>query len=378
MSQLTHFLAALVGGAVVAAVLMLSGAAGGKETTTVYAGGADIANPKQGALTPREIYRRDAPGVVFVAADVAQAASPFAPEQDGRATGSGFVIGKGGSIVTNAHVVEGAGTVTVRFGDRKTARARVAGRDPSTDIALLLVDPDGLKLRPLELGSSKGVRVGDPTVAIGNPFGLDRTLTTGVISALQRSIPSLQRGFTINNVIQTDAALNPGNSGGPLIDARGKVIGVNSQIETGGNGRGNVGIGFAVPVDTAKEVIPQLRRTGSVQRAYLGVSARSIDDSLDELNLASEDGALVEAVAPDGPAARAGLRGGTEERDAGGATVRLGGDIIKAVDGTKVRDADDVSELIGRRRPGDSVSRQIIRDGTRREVSVKLGRRPGS
>ena len=378
MSQLTHFLAALVGGAVVAAVLMLSGAAGGKETTTVYAGGADIANPKQGALTPREIYRRDAPGVVFVAADVAQAASPFAPEQDGRATGSGFVIGKGGSIVTNAHVVEGAGTVTVRFGDRKTARARVAGRDPSTDIALLLVDPDGLKLRPLELGSSKGVRVGDPTVAIGNPFGLDRTLTTGVISALQRSIPSLQRGFTINNVIQTDAALNPGNSGGPLIDARGKVIGVNSQIETGGNGRGNVGIGFAVPVDTAKEVIPQLRRTGSVQRAYLGVSARSIDDSLDELNLASEDGALVEAVAPDGPAARAGLRGGSEEREAGGATVRLGGDIIKAVDGTKVRDADDVSELIGRRRPGDSVSRQIIRDGTRREVSVKLGRRPGS
>ena len=315
---------------------------------------------------------------MFVAADVAQAASPFAPEQEGRSTGSGFVIGKGGSIVTNAHVVEGASSVLVRFGDSKTARARVAGRDPSTDIALLLVDPEGLRLRPLELGSSKGVQVGDPTVAIGNPFGLDRTLTTGVVSALQRSIPSLQAGFTINNVIQTDAALNPGNSGGPLIDARGKVIGVNSQIETGGNGRGNVGIGFAVPIDTAKEVIPQLRRDGAVQRAFLGVSTRSIDDSLDELNLASPDGALVEAVEPDSPAARAGLRGGNEEQEAGGATVRVGGDIIKVIDGRKVRDADDVSELIGRRRPGDSVSLQIIRDGVRREVSVRLGRRPGS
>ena len=378
MSQLTHFVAALVGGAVVAAVLLLTGAGGDDRTTTVYAGGSDLANPKAGALSPREIYKRDAPGVVFVAADVAQAASPFAPEQEGRSTGSGFVIGKGGSIVTNAHVVEGASSVLVRFGDSKTARARVAGRDPSTDIALLLVDPEGLRLRPLELGSSKGVQVGDPTVAIGNPFGLDRTLTTGVVSALQRSIPSLQAGFTINNVIQTDAALNPGNSGGPLIDARGKVIGVNSQIETGGNGRGNVGIGFAVPIDTAKEVIPQLRRDGAVQRAFLGVSTRSIDDSLDELNLASPDGALVEAVEPDSPAARAGLRGGNEEQEAGGATVRVGGDIIKVIDGRKVRDADDVSELIGRRRPGDSVSLQIIRDGVRREVSVRLGRRPGS
>jgi len=265
----------------------------------------------------------------------------------------------------------------VRFGDRKVARARVAGRDPSTDLALLLVDPDGLDLKPLELGSSKGVQVGDPTVAIGNPFGLDRTLTTGVVSALQRSIPSLQPGFTINNVIQTDAAINPGNSGGPLIDARGRVIGVNSQIETGGSGRGNVGIGFAVPIDTAKEVIPQLRRSGSVQRAYLGVSTRTIDDSLDELNLASQDGALVEAVEPGSPAARAGLRGGTDEQEAAGATVRLGGDIIKAVDGKKVRDADDVSELIGKRRPGDRVTLQIIRQGTRRAVTVKLGRRPG-
>ena len=378
MSQLTHFVAALIGGAVVAAVMLLTGAGGEDRTTTVFAGGSDLANPKAGALTPREIYKRDAPGVVFITADVTQQASPFAPAQQGESTGSGFVIGKAGSIVTNAHVVEGASSVRVRFGDGKTARARVAGRDPSTDLALLLVDPDGLDLEPLELGSSKGVQVGDPTVAIGNPFGLDRTLTTGVVSALQRSIPSLQPGFTINNVIQTDAAINPGNSGGPLIDARGKVIGVNSQIETGGSGGGNVGIGFAVPIDTAKEVIPQLRRSGSVQRAYLGVGTRTIDASLEDLNLASADGALVETVEPGSPAARAGLRGGTREEEVDGTTVRPGGDIVKAVEGKKVRSADDVSELIGARRPGDTVRLDVLRDGTRRTVTVTLGRRPGS
>jgi S1-C subfamily serine protease len=377
VSQVTHFLAALVGGAVVAAVLLLTGAGGGEDTKTVFAG-TDLANPKEGALSPREIYKRDAEGVVFITADVRQAASPFSPEQRGTATGSGFVIGKGGSIVTNAHVVQGASRVSVRFGDNRTARAKVAGRDPSTDIALLLVDPGGLHLKPLKLGASKGVQVGDPTVAIGNPFGLDRTLTTGVVSALQREIPSLQPGFTINDVIQTDAAINPGNSGGPLIDATGKVIGVNSQIETGGSGRGNVGIGFAVPIDTAKDVIPQLRKHGRVQRAYLGVSTLSVDGALEDLNLPSNDGALIKIVEPGSPAARAGLRGGTEDRDAGGETVRIGGDIIKAIDGEKVKAADDVARIISGHRPGDRVTLQILRDGTRRTVTVKLGRRPGS
>jgi S1-C subfamily serine protease len=375
MSQITHFVAALVGGAVVAVVLLLTGAGGGEETKTVFAG-SDLANPKEGALTPREIYKRDAPGVVFITAEVTQAGSPFAPEQRGQSTGSGFVIGKGGSIVTNAHVVAGARTVSVRFGDSKIKRARVAGLDPSTDLALLLVDPDGLDLQPLELGASQGVQVGDPTVAIGNPFGLDRTLTTGVVSALQREIPSLQPGFSISNVIQTDAAINPGNSGGPLIDALGKVIGVNSQIETGGGGRGNVGIGFAVPIDTAKEVIPQLRKSGGVQRAYLGVSTRTVDDSLDGLNLPSSDGALIETVQDGSPADRAGLRGGTERKEVGGETVLVGGDIITSVDGKTVRTNDDVTRLIGERRPGDRVRLEIIRDGTRRTVSVKLGRRP--
>jgi S1-C subfamily serine protease len=264
----------------------------------------------------------------------------------------------------------------VRFSDSKIATAKVVGQDPSSDLALLQVDPKGLDLTPLALGSSKRVQVGDPTVAIGNPFGLDRTLTTGVVSALQRSIPSLQRGFSINNVIQTDAAINPGNSGGPLIDAGGRVIGVNSQIETGGASRGNIGIGFAVPIDTAKEVIPQLRRGGTVKRAYLGVSTRTIDASLERLHLGVKDGALVQTVEPGSPAARAGLRGGDRQVDVGGEPVRVGGDIIVSVDDSRVKSADEFSQLIGSHRPGDVVRLQTIRDGGRRTVTVRLGRRP--
>jgi S1-C subfamily serine protease len=381
MSKLVPLLSALVGGAVVAVVLLVSGLAGGEKTTTVVeSAGAGLANPTANALTPREIYKRDAPGVVYITADTGPSQpSPFQPDGGGggsRATGSGFVIAKGGSIVTNAHVVEGARRVSVRFSDSKIATARVIGQDPSSDLALLQVDPKGLDLTPLALGSSKRVQVGDPTVAIGNPFGLDRTLTTGVVSALQRSIPSLQRGFSINNVIQTDAAINPGNSGGPLIDAGGRVIGVNSQIETGGASRGNIGIGFAVPIDTAKEVIPQLRRGGTVRRAYLGVSTRTIDASLERLHLGVKDGALVQTVEPGSPAARAGLRGGDRQVDVGGEPVRVGGDIIVSVDDSRVKSADEFSQLIGSHRPGDVVRLQTIRGGGRRTVTVRLGRRP--
>ena len=211
--------------------------------------------------------------MVFIRSQVVErGSSPFdlfgGQQSENVSTGSGFVVDGQGFILTNAHVVDGATDVRVSFSDNKTREARVVGKDQSTDLAVLKVDPAGLDLRPLELGDSKTVQVGDPTVAIGNPFGLDRTLTTGVISALQRRI-SAPNGFGIDNVIQTDAAINPGNSGGPLIDAAGRVIGINSQIATGGGGTsgssgGSIGIGFAVPVNTAKEVIPQLKSEGRV------------------------------------------------------------------------------------------------------------------
>src|SRR5258705_6937743 len=224
---------------------------GSSRTTTTLVqqaplGASNNASDGAAGLTAGDIYKRDAPGVVFVRSQIVRRTqSPFdfglPQEQRGEATGSGFVIDKGGTILTNAHVVNGATKVTVQFQDKQSVDAKVLGKDESTDLALLHVNPDGLKLSPLALGSSKGVQVGDPAIAIGNPFGLERTLTTGVISAVQRQIPSLQEGFAIGNVLQTDAAINPGNSGGPLLDAHGLVVGVNSQIRTNGTTEGNIG-----------------------------------------------------------------------------------------------------------------------------------------
>jgi len=384
MSKLVPFVAALLGGIVVAVALLATGLAGGGDTTTVVQqaplGGGQSADAESGggALTPRQIYKRDAPGVVFITAEGGgEATATPAPDGGGEATGSGFVIGKGGSIVTNAHVVQGARRVSVQFDDRKVAIAKVVGSDPSTDLALLMVPTDGLSLSPLKLGSSKNLQVGDPVVAIGNPFGLARTLTTGVISALQRSIPSLQEGFQIGNIIQTDAAINPGNSGGPLIDATGRVIGVNSQIRTGATSQGNIGIGFAVPIDTAKDVIPQLRRDGTVQRAYLGVGTRTIDASLESLDLPAKEGALVQTVQPDSPARRAGMRGGRRVTVLRGERIALGGDIIRRIGDKSVATADAVAEQIGRRKPGDKVEIEVLRDGRPKTLEVTLGKRPG-
>src|SRR5829696_6032347 len=274
-----------------------------------------------GALTARDIYKRDAPGVVFIRAQVVEPASSpfdFGQQQQGEATGSGFVIDRDGTILTNAHVIENARRVRVQFADKQVATAKIVGHDRSTDLAVLKVDPDGLKLRPLTLGSSKGVQVGDPTVAIGNPFGLERTLTTGVVSATKRTIPGLD-DFQIDNVIQTDAAINPGNSGGPLIDAAGRVIGVNSQIRTGGEGGGSIGIGFAVPIDTAKRVVPELRRKGRVDRAYLGVTTAAVPGG--------GRGAIVADLVPGGPADDAGI---------------LPTDVIVSIDSEPVRTPTDI------------------------------------
>ncbi|MCD6726957.1 MAG: trypsin-like peptidase domain-containing protein [Solirubrobacteraceae bacterium] len=353
----------------------------GSETTTVVrqAPLSSSLEPAKGggALTARDIYKRDAPGVVFVRAEVVQqTGSPFGlpQQQRGEATGSGFVIDKQGMILTNAHVVDGASKVTVQFQDQKTVDAKILGKDRSTDLAVLQVDPSGLELAPLALGSARDVQVGDPVVAIGNPFGLDRTLTTGVVSAKARQIRGLN-GFTIANVIQTDAAINPGNSGGPLIDAAGEVIGINSQIATGGNGNGNVGIGFAVPIDTARKLLPELKK-GTISTGYLGVSGVTVDSKLAGLNLPTDKGVLVTAVEPGGPAAKAGIRGGKIPAQIDGQDVQLGGDIITEVDGKPITSSESLAAAISAKRKGDEVKVTALRDGKRRTVSVTLAARP--
>ena len=326
--------------------------------------------------TVRDIYKREARGVVFVEAEgVSDEPSIFGiPPQEGTATGSGFVVDEEGTVLTNAHVIAGAERVTVRFGDNGAAvDADVKGRDPSTDLAVLKVDPERVKgLDPIPLGESSTVRVGDPVIAIGNPFGFTRTVTTGIVSAKQRQITA-PNGFPIRNVIQTDASVNPGNSGGPLLDASGRVIGINSQIATGG-GQGSVGIGFAVPVDTAKRLLPRLRRGARIERAYLGVEMVAVTDQLaQDLNLPVEQGALIQTVVPGGPADRAGLRGG---RTPTGEGIAAGGDLLVEVDGRRVRTPDDVAAAIAEKEPGDNVQVAFYRRSRRKTAEVELGRRP--
>jgi S1-C subfamily serine protease len=329
------------------------------------------------SLTPAEIYKRDAPGVVFVRSEIVQKTeSPFflqPQRQQGEATGSGFVIDKAGDILTNAHVIDGAVKVTVQFSDSRSVTATVVGKDSSSDLALLRVNPDGLNLVPLTLGSAKDIQVGDPTIAIGNPFGLDRTLTTGVVSALQRRIQA-PNGFAIRDVIQTDAAINPGNSGGPLLDAAGRVIGINSQIETGSNSNGNVGIGFAVPIDTAKASLSALKAGHAVERAELGVTTATIDQSLAGLNLPVKSGVLVQSVANGSAADKAGLKGGDISAQVAGSPIQLGGDIITKVDGKDVPTADDLATIIQGHKPGDKVTITYLRDGKQQTVGVTLGK----
>jgi S1-C subfamily serine protease len=381
-----------VGSAIVGGVIAVAGVAvlhvGSTTTTRTIVQQAPLAQADGrvqagGAMTARDLYKRDSPGVVFIRADVVQQSQPspfdfgMPQTQRGTATGSGFVLDSGGDILTNAHVVDGAVKVTVQLADKQVVDARVIGKDVSSDIALLKIDPDGLNLTPLELGSAKDVQVGDPVIAIGNPFGLDRTLTTGVVSALQRRI-SAPNNVGIDNVIQTDAAINPGNSGGPLIDAAGRVIGINSQIETGGSGTGSVGIGFAVPIDTAKEILPQLKSNGKVQRAYLGVSSLTIDGSLKALNLPTRSGVLVQTVQAGSPAAKSGVQAGAQSAQLGETYLVLGGDIIQAVDGKPIATSDDLSSLISSHKPGDTVRITLLRDGKKLTVATKLDSRPNS
>jgi S1-C subfamily serine protease len=288
------------------------------------------------------------------------------------------VIDKAGHVVTNFHVVEGASEISVSFSNRDGVPATLVGVDRATDIAVLKVEEKARALTPLDLGDSSTVRVGDPVVAIGNPFGLERTVTAGIVSALSR--PLATPGGAIDQVIQTDAPLNSGNSGGPLLNARGQVIGVNTAIATTGDGAaGSLGIGFAVPIDTVRTIAAQLISGGRAQRADLGVRVQAVDRALADLfRLPVDRGLLVESVEPDGAAAAAGVRGGTTQVVVAGESYTLGGDLIVAIDGRPAETPDDLRAALARREPGDRIAMEIWRGDQWREVEVTLGQQPTS
>jgi S1-C subfamily serine protease len=323
----------------------------------------------QSGKTVQDIYRQEGRGVVFIQSQgVSGGEDAFGQQQQGTATGSGFVVDKDGTIITNAHVVDGASKVTVSFEEGGEAiDADVKGVDDDADIAVLKINPEGRNLTVLPLGDSSELSVGDPVVAIGNPFGLQRTVTTGIVSALQRQVDA-PSGFPISDVIQTDASINPGNSGGPLLNAKGEVIGINSQIATGG-GQGSVGIGFAVPIDQAKRELPKLRAGQEIKRAYLGVVMADVTDQIaKQLDLPVKEGALVQTVTNGSPANKAGLHAGSSSG--------RGADVIVSIDGKSVTSADDVVQAVSEKEPGDSVEIEYYRGDDKRTVTVKLGERP--
>ncbi|MBJ7353416.1 MAG: trypsin-like peptidase domain-containing protein [Thermoleophilaceae bacterium] len=379
------FVSAIIGGAIVAAIvaaLIATGVIGGKETV-VQGGGvaATTANATGDSKTVGAIYKESSPAVVSIAARVSTGGeSTFGQEQEGTATGTGFVISDDGYIITNDHVVDGhQGDVKVTFNDDKSITGKVIGQDPSNDVAIVKVDKGDHKLTTLPLGDSGKVAVGDPVVAIGNPFGLNQTVTTGIVSALQRTITA-PNNFSIDNVIQTDAAINPGNSGGPLINGSGEVIGINSQIATGGSGGsgGNVGIGFAVPINTVKRIIPQLEKNGKVDYAYLGVSTGTLPSAAAErLKLGTDEGAVVACVVKDGPAAKAGLTaGGQDTATIDGAQFNLDADVITKIAGEDVKTSTDVQKAVLKKQPGDEIEIEVTRNGEDKTLKAKLGSRP--
>src|SRR4051795_8631153 len=309
--------------------------------------GPDPLPAAQGKLAPTaigQIYAKASPAVVSVAVR----------EGRGQSTGTGFLIDRQGTVVTNAHVVGSAGSAEVRFGDAgRTLDAPILGRDASSDLAVLRVDPaDAGALHPLALADSSRVRIGDDVVAIGNPFRLDRTATAGIVSGLGRHITA-PNGFDIDEVIQTDAPINPGNSGGPLLDGRARVVGVNSQIETGNTGGGNVGIGFAVPANTVRQIAPRLEKGQTVQHPYLGVETT---------NATGRQGALVTSAK--GPAHSAGIRRG---------------DIITTIGGKRIQGPGDVASAVGGHQPNEVIGVEVEHpDGSREELHVPLAQRPNN
>jgi S1-C subfamily serine protease len=391
----TGFAAAGAAGAAVAVgVVAAAGGLGATTTVREIAPSPADASPEPAAfasslrpLTIRDVYDRAAPGVVQVTATsrVAVQADPFldpfgfggTTAESQEALGSGFVIDKSGHILTNYHVVQGAQRVQVSFSDNERLNARIVGRDPATDVAVLQVKTRSRALTPLALGNSDNVRVGDAVVAIGNPLGEDRSITSGIVSALQRRIFA-PNGAPIDNVIQTDAALNHGNSGGPLLNARGQVVGVNSQIQTA-NGGGNIGIGFAIPINTVKTVAAQLIAKGTVEHPFIGIDARAITPRVATLfRLPVRHGLLVGGVCRSSGAAKAGVHGATTQVTVAGDTWPLGGDIIVKADGVRVGSLDDLRTIVGAKKPGDTVGLELERGSKTLDVKVKLGRQPAS
>jgi S1-C subfamily serine protease len=397
-SRLTATLAALL---LLAA--LVAGCGGSDSTTTVTAAGTDattdsttggeqrvVIQAEEGAFDPSAIYENVAPSVVTVISIFdGGGGGIFGSGGPTGGQGSGFVISDEGEILTNAHVVTDAETtgtparplheadeIYVQFTDRNQVSAEVVGFDPFADVALLKVDPDGLELHPLSLGSESDVQVGDTVAAIGSPFGQNQSLSVGVVSATNRTIDSLTP-FGIAGALQTDASINPGNSGGPLLDADGEVVGINQQIQT--QSGGNEGVGFAVPIDLAERSVGQLREDGEVKYAYAGVTTQPLYPQLaDRLGLDVESGALVSKVEPDSPAEDAGLQAGNEKIRFQGREVDAGGDVITGVDGETITDDDDLPRIVALKDPGDVVTLDIVRDGDSQQVELTLGERPTS
>ncbi|NLE23249.1 MAG: PDZ domain-containing protein [Actinobacteria bacterium] len=388
--KLKGFLAGLAGGAVAAAavVLLLVFVLDLEEVdqTVVQAAqtpAVSTAPPtvvrEGGGLTPEEIYRSLSGGVVMILSEF-DGVGQFG--QNGQALGTGFVVDEEGYVLTNAHVVDENGQrasrVTVVFNQGGSESQRVPGQlvgvDVGSDVAVVKVDPDKVDLSPLPLGDSDKVRVGEPVVAIGNPLGYDFSITSGIVSATGRSLEA-PNGQTIPNGIQTDAAINQGNSGGPLIDANGRVIGINEQIASSGGG--NDGLGFAVPINTAIRSLEQIKTTGKVTYAWMGVSLRTLTpDIAGMFNMKTQGGALVQAVSPDSPAAKAGIRGGDQTVTVQGQDFTIGGDVIVKADDTRIESADDLIAFLGTKKPGDTITVTVERDGKTQDLKVTLAERP--
>ncbi|MEI7759758.1 MAG: trypsin-like peptidase domain-containing protein [Thermoleophilia bacterium] len=372
---------AVLGGAVALGGAAVTGALDGTSSTTIVrpSGGGTKAVTAVGGntLSINEIYRQSGPGVVQITSKIGSSTSSNGQNKPaGQSLGSGFVMDREGHIITNYHVIDGATTITVRFSNDDTLTATLVGSDPSTDVALLKVNADADALTPLVLADSRLVEVGDAVVAIGNPFGLERTVTSGIVSALQRNVEA-PNGYSIDHVIQTDAAINHGNSGGPLLNTHGAVIGINSQIETGGSGDGNVGIGFAVPSNTVSSVVAQILRDGKVRHAYLGVSIVEVtSDIAKSFKLPVTEGLAIQSVNKGSGADNAGLEAGTRPVTAAGESYRTGGDVIVAADGKDVATMNDLRDVIASHRPGDRIELKIYRDGSAKTVTVTLGQQP--